>query len=420
MIKLSRPVDPIKVRVHLPGSKSISNRLLIIKHVLGLELTLHNTSNAEDTLLLQKALQQIASGSPATIDVHHAGTDLRFLTALLSVTPGKWRLTGSERIRQRPIAELVTALNLLGADITYLEKNNFPPLAINGKHLEGGTTEITAGVSSQFISALLLIAPLFKKGLQLLLKGDPVSAPYVKMTSALLQEFAVAVKHENNLISLQGSDHWQQTKQHTGKGSKTIESDWSSASYWYSICALSPGARIELTHLTEQSLQPDSALVGIFSELGVHTTFTGGGLVLQHKKSELTGFAGDFTDCPDIAQTVAVTCFGLGISSRLSGLKTLRIKETDRITALKNEFEKFGAKVVATEDTIQVEPPVRGPVTQQIEVATYNDHRMAMSFAPLALVYGHIGVQHHEVVDKSYPGFWEDLKSAGFSVNLRV
>ncbi|MES2678472.1 MAG: 3-phosphoshikimate 1-carboxyvinyltransferase [Bacteroidota bacterium] len=417
MIKLSRPLNPIKAQVRLPGSKSISNRLLIIKHVLGAGLTLHNISNAEDTALLQKALQQIAAGNAATIDVHHAGTDLRFLTALLSVTSGEWRLTGSERIKQRPIGELVTALKMLGAEISYEENINFPPLVIRGKRLQGGTTAIEAGVSSQFISALLLIAPLFEKGLQLSLKGDLVSAPYIQMTIKLLQEFGVMIQQEKNVISISKTGAEVQKNQAVDK---TIESDWSSASYWYSICALSPGAQIELGHLTEQSLQPDSAIAGIFSKLGVQTTFTGKGVVLRHIKAQLTEFDGDFTNCPDIAQTVAVTCFGLGIKARLTGLKTLRVKETDRIAALKNEFEKLGAKVIATTDTIEVEPVTTPATHSENTIATYNDHRMAMSFAPLAMVYGHIKIQHHQVVHKSYPDFWEDLKSAGFSVNLRV
>ena len=381
-----------------------------------MEMSLSNLSESEDTQLLQKALHQIKSHSAAVIDIHHAGPDLRFLTAFLSSKIGDWVLTGSSRIRERPVAPLVKALLELGAGITYLEKEGFPPLGIQGKVLKGGRISIDSSISSQFISALLLIAPTLEHGLELSLTGSGVSFPYVRMTLELLKEFGASVHHSGNTNRVSAS------VLHIPHSPYIIESDWSSASYWYSICALSGQAEIELLHLSGQSLQADSILPSLFENLGVKTMFKKNSILLTSKKPELHQLDYDFTECPDLAQTLALTCFGLGIEARLSGLKTLKIKETDRILALKTELEKFGAVIHATADALHIErrkPETRNQEPEIITVATYNDHRMAMSFAPLALVYSRIRIDDPAVVDKSYPGFWEDLKSAGFNVNLQ-
>ncbi len=422
MLQLSAPEHIIKATVQLAGSKSISNRLLILNEVLDLNLILENNSTSEDTLLLQNALDQIKNKKGGTIDIHHAGTDMRFLTALLATKEGEWILTGSERMKQRPVGELVNALRSLGAEISYLEKENFPPLKIKGKKLKGGQLEIDGSISSQFTSALLLISPTIENGLELSLKNEIVSWPYILMTLDLLSQFGLKVSTILNTIKVLPT---LDKKQETRNKKFFVESDWSAASYWYSIVALSKNAEITLVGLTKSSSQGDSVLQEIFTKLGVSSQFTNQGLVLTKNANVSTQFEYDFTDCPDLAQTIAVTCFALGIQAKLTGLKTLKIKETDRILALKTELEKFGAMVVITENSIEIKDARRKTQDQLptadcqlITTETYNDHRMAMSFAPLSLVFGPLNIQNPEVVSKSYPLFWEHLKSVGFSVNL--
>lgn len=415
MLQLSAPEHIKKTTIQLAGSKSISNRLLILNEVLNLNLALENNSTSEDTFLLQSALMQIKNKKGGTVDIHHAGTDMRFLTALLATKEGDWILTGSDRMKQRPIGELVNALRSLGADISYLEKENFPPLKIIGKKLKGGQLEIDGSISSQFTSALLLISPTFEDGLELTLKNEIVSWPYILMTLDLLSQFGLRVSTVLNTINISPT---RNTKHEAINNPFSIESDWSAASYWYSIVALSKNAEITLTGLNKSSSQGDSVLPIIYEELGVSSQFTNEGLLLTKNSNVSTQFEYDFTNCPDLAQTVAVTCFGLGIKANLKGLKTLKIKETDRIVALKTELEKFGANVEINSDSLTIletrnkKPETRNPIN------TYNDHRMAMSFAPLALAFGPLDIQNPEVVSKSYTLFWEDLKSVGFSVNL--
>ncbi|MEO6302997.1 MAG: 3-phosphoshikimate 1-carboxyvinyltransferase [Bacteroidia bacterium] len=416
MLLLSAPEHIKTTNIHLSGSKSITNRLLILNEVLNLDLHLENSSTSEDTLLLRNALKEIKNKNSATIDIHHAGTDMRFLTAFLSTKEGEWTLTGSERMKQRPVGELVSALQNLGADITYLEKENFPPLKIKGKKLKGGKIEIDGSVSSQFISALLLISPSFENGLELTLKNETVSWPYILMTLDLLSEFGMKVSTVSNTINV---SQIKNEKQETGTKKFIVESDWSSASYWFSIVALSKNAEITLIGLTDHSSQGDSVLPEIFKQLGVTSTFKNNKLVLT-KNSDVTDlFEYDFTNCPDLAQTIAITCFGLGIKALLTGLKTLKLKESDRIVALKTELEKFGANVEITVNSLTISE-TKNPKQETIQtINTYNDHRVAMSFAPLALLYKSLYIQNPEVVSKSYPLFWEDLKSVGFSVNLQ-
>lgn len=416
MLTLEAPHKPVAASVKLSGSKSISNRWLLLNHLFNAGLQFQNLSDAEDTQLLQTALNQIKAGNPATLHVNHAGSNMRFLTALLALTPGSWTLTGSERLKQRPIHTLVQALDLLGADISYLEKTNHLPLRINGKQLDGGEVDIAADISSQFVSAMLLVSAAFKNGLTLRLKGDRVSEAYVQMTLAILKQAGIKVKQNAAGWQIAGG---QSIAIKTGEEIQ-VESDWSSASYWYSFCALSKGSVIRLNGLQQTSLQPDSVLPHIYSQLGVESQFSGNHLLLSHKQTQKQSFDYNFTNCPDIAQTLAVTCFGLGMEARLTGLKTLTLKESDRITALKTELGKFGAKVDASEDSLIIHKSVNTQVPAlHTVVNTYNDHRMAMSFAPLALIYHQISFNDGTVVSKSYPGFWHDLKNAGFSVNLQ-
>ncbi len=351
MLLLSAPENIKNTNIRLSGSKSISNRLLILKEILALNITFENISTSEDTQHLQRALEQIKNKKTTTIDIGHAGTDMRFLTAYLATKEGDWILTGSDRMKQRPIGELVNALQTLGADISYLEKENFPPLKIRGKKLPGGKTEIDGSISSQFISALLLIAPKFENGLELTLKNEIVSRPYILMTLDLLSEFGIKVSTVLNTIKILPTPN---EKQETRNKTFFVESDWSAASYWYGLVALSKNGTVTLNGLTKSSSQGDSVLPEIYKELGVSSEFKEGQLILTKKSTSTKSFAYDFTNCPDLAQTVAVTCFGLGIKAELTGLKTLKIKETDRILALKTELEKFGAAVDFTSDSLTI------------------------------------------------------------------
>ncbi len=413
MIEISAGTHKLDSCIQISGSKSISNRLLILKTLLNSDLVIENLSDSEDTQLLQKALTSVKNKSQTLIDIHHAGTDMRFLTALLSVTEGEWILTGSERMKERPIGELVNALRALGADITYPEKENYPPLKIQGKKLKGGTVDINSSISSQFVSALLLIAPVLERGLVLRLKGKSVSRPYIDMTISLLKDFGFEVQESSQTFTVLPSPVLRVPS------SVTVESDWSSASYWYSICALSPNSTLELRSFSKTSMQADSVLPLIFRDLGVETVVKGASLLLTHSHPLVKTFRYDFTDCPDIAQTIAVTCFALGIKAELHGLSTLKVKETDRLLALKQELEKCGATVSITSDSIHIDRRSTSHNSLAPQIHTYNDHRMAMSFAPLALVFGKLKIDAPEVVHKSYPAFWEDLKSLGFNVNLQ-
>ncbi len=421
MLILKAPQHILNSTIRLSGSKSITNRLLILKDVLELDLSLENISTSEDTQHLQKALEKIKNKTHAIIDVGSAGTDMRFLTAYLACKEGEWTLTGSDRMKQRPIGELVNALQSIGADISYLEKDTFPPLKIKGKKLKGGKIEIDGSISSQFISALLLISAKFENGLELILKNDIVSWPYILMTLDLLSEFSIKASTVLNTIKISSS-----STLHLPSSIYYIESDWSAASYWYSLIALSKNATITLRGLKKSSSQGDSVLQNMYKELGVTSEFKNELLMLAKNSTPTKNFAYDFTNCPDLAQTLAVTCFGLGIKAELTGLKTLKIKETDRILALKTELEKFGAIISITENSIHINDKrlktqdVLSTIDDRpLTIETYNDHRMAMSFAPLALVFGALSIQDPGVVSKSYPLFWEDLKSVGFSVNLQ-
>lgn len=411
-LKLTYKPQPAtrQLQFAITGSKSETNRLLLLQ-ALYPNLTLENTSNSDDSEVMSKALQnaQPATRNPQLIDVHHAGTAMRFLTAFFAIQEGKEViLTGSTRMKERPIKILVEALKQLGAEISYEEQAGFPPLSIKGKKLTRSKVSLPANVSSQYISALLLIAPKLENGLELTLEGEITSVPYIKMTLTLLNEIGVETSFVDNIISV----HSQFTIHNS---QFTIESDWSSASYWYSIMALSEiGTEITLSSYKPNSLQGDSALVEIYSAFGVETIFENNSILLRKTHNpKLTTHNLQLNNCPDIAQTIAVTCFGLGLPCHLTGLHTLKIKETDRLEALKAELTKLGAHVTVTNDSLTLSQSEN--INPNISIKTYQDHRMAMAFAPLALKVP-IVIEEAEVVSKSYPTFWTDLKSAGFSV----
>ncbi len=392
--------------IKVTGSKSESNRLLLLQ-ALYPEIEIENLSNSDDSILMRNALNT----SSDVIDIHHAGTAMRFLTAFLSIRENRQvELTGSKRMKERPIKILVSALKDLGANIKYLDNKGFPPLKINGKKLIGGKVSLKANVSSQYISALLLIAPKLKKGLKLKLKGEITSTPYIKMTLSLLDQIGVKTKFENNTIRVKPfSKSLNSTK-------LIVESDWSSASYYYSIIALSEvGTQIKLASYKQDSLQGDSVLSEIYKEFGVSTTFDNNSITLIKSKNvnNQSLIDLDLANAPDIAQTIAVTCFGLGLECNLKGLHTLKIKETDRLFALKTELEKLGGSVAITNDSMHLSASQE--MKNAIEIATYNDHRMAMAFAPLALKTSLV-INHANVVSKSYPDFWSDLESIGISI----
>ncbi|MBL0013745.1 MAG: 3-phosphoshikimate 1-carboxyvinyltransferase [Flavobacterium sp.] len=398
--------------ISIAGSKSETNRLLVLQ-ALYPNIELQNISTSDDSNVMVKALTTI-NHQPSTtnhfIDIHHAGTAMRFLTACFAIQEGREiLLTGSARMKERPIQILVEALQELGADIAYEEAIGFPPLRIKGKKLLHSKVSLQANVSSQYISALLLIAPKLENGLHLTLKGELTSVPYIQMTLDLLNQIGINTKFNQNTIEV-----FPSTINHQ-PSTIVVESDWSSASYFYSIIALSKaGTQITLSSFKPNSLQGDSALAEIYTSFGVETTFNSNSITLRKTNLQLTTYNAHLNNTPDLAQTIIVTCVGLGIGCHLTGLLTLKIKETDRLAALQNELTKLGATVTTTEDAIILEP--KTAVHSNIQIETYNDHRMAMAFAPLALRVP-ITIVNAEVVSKSYPNFWNDLKSIGFHIN---
>ena len=390
--------------IEITGSKSESNRMLLLQ-ALYPELKIVNVSNSDDSQLMTNALKATSK----FIDIHHAGTAMRFLTAFFTMQEGREvTLTGSQRMKERPIKILVDALKTLGAQIEYLESDGYPPLKILGKKLTKSKVTLQANVSSQYISALLLIASKLENGLELILKGEITSVPYIKMTLSLLEEIGVRTLFKDNLIAIKPKTNKSVTN------TLVVESDWSSASYFYSILALSKvGTEISLSSYKDNSLQGDSVLADIYKHFGVTTIFKENTLLLKKESQALKSIALNLKNAPDIAQTIAVTCFGLGMPCDLTGLHTLKIKETDRLVALKTELEKLGGQVEITNNSLHLARATN--INNMVSIATYNDHRMAMAFAPLALKKS-IAIEDAGVVSKSYPTFWNDLKSIGFKI----
>ena len=394
--------------ITVPGSKSESNRLLILKGIYP-NLLIDNLSNSDDTISLRKGIEQING----IVDVDHAGTAMRFLTAYFASKKGvDIIITGSKRMQERPIRILVEALNDLGADIHYLKNEGFPPLKIIGKDLNASSVILNATISSQYISALMLMAPALKNGLTINLEGKITSAPYIKMTLNLIQKAGVSGSFNTNRIQIKPTSTIESSR-------LKVESDWSSASYYYSIIALSSNLEVTLNNFTKNSIQGDSKISVIFEKLGVKTVFNelDNSIHLRKIKTEISDHLSlNLNDTPDIAQTIAVTCFGLGIHCNLEGLKTLKIKETDRLLALKTELEKLGAHVAITDQSIEVFRSKK--IIENSTIETYQDHRMAMAFAPLVFKVP-INILDPNVVTKSYATFWEDLVKIGIEVQLK-
>lgn len=468
------PRFPLKLNASLalPTSKSLCARALVVNHLCEQPVHLEGLSDCDDTQAILQGLEALRNSedAPLRVDIGAAGTAMRFLTALFAATPQlDVVITGSQRMQERPIGALVTALQAAGADISYVEKEGYPPLHIRGKQLEGGTLALPSNISSQYVSALLMIAPTMRRGLQLELVGKVASAPYIRMTMQVMKAFGVETKWENNLISIESgqryartqSSHCGTTKETEQAASYTIECDWTAASYWYEIVALHPDqtARVLLRGLREASEQGDSVCARWFEALGVMTTFTAEGAILEkstkspqvalecdnstsednelssqtddnfcesneclsqatchssqavhHSYKDAPPLLLDFTAAPDLAQTFVVTCALLSRPFHFKGLESLRIKETNRIAALIAELQKLGKHIEAIgEGELRYTAQNDSSPTQPITIATYDDHRMALAFAPAALLFPQLSIEHPEVVAKSYPHYWRDL-----------
>ena len=382
--KVSHPTKLVECEIDLPSSKSISNRLLIIKSLCEEDFTITNLSVSDDTKSLQKAL----NSTDKIIDVGAAGTSFRFLTSYLSTLVGKeFNLTGSDRMKKRPIQKLVDVLIKMGSQIEYLEKEGFPPLKILGTELKGGEIEIDAAVSSQFISSILLISPTLEKGLTINILGNIVSKPYIKMTLMLMEEFGISHSWNGNKIEIKSQKYITKNC--------SIETDWSASSFWFQIASLSESCKITLNGLSKSSIQGDKNVMDLYKELGVNSEFKNNALILTKNSNSSFSNKIDLLDYPDLYQPLKCSVFAKNLNTQFLGLQTLKNKETNRIDAVEKEFQNLTSSKI---------------------IETYEDHRMAMSFAPLCLKYGELQINNIEVVSKSYPNFWKDLEKGGFRI----
>ncbi len=394
----------IKANIVISGSKSETNRLLILQRLFS-NISIENLSDSDDSVYMQNAL----STCERVINIGHAGTAMRFLTSYFSIYEGREVvLTGSERMRDRPIKLLIDTLNYLGAEIKYEKKTGYPPIKIKGKKIVKNTAKISGGVSSQYISSILLVASKLEKGLELELVGKITSTPYINMTLSLLRSLGIEVSFKGSKIKVL-------PKLNIKNQNIIIESDWSSASYFYSIISSSAiGSEIVLSTFKKDSLQGDSCLANIYNHFGVRTVFTNSSIILKKvEKSNINTLNLDLITAPDIAQTIAVTCFSEGVGCNLTGLHTLKIKETDRLIALDNELKKLGADISVSNKSLHLKPSTK--INSNISIETYNDHRMAMAFAPLSMKTS-IKIKDSEVVTKSYKKFWDDIKQIGIKI----
>ena len=405
-LEITSPLS-VRAEIALPYSKSISNRVLLMDALGGNKSVLLNISDCDDTCVMRRALRS----EGAVADVMAAGTAMRFLTAYYAATEGSHLLTGTERMRQRPIHALVDALRALGAKIGYAGKEGFPPLHIEGRRLDGGCLRMPGHISSQYISALLMTAPCFKEGLRLTLDGEIVSRPYIDMTMRLMHDFGVAARWEGKDTIVVPPSAYEPRR-------FVVEADWSAASYWYEVAALAEDAEITLSGLFEDSCQGDSKVAELFRALGVETRFVPEGVVLRKQETRVSSWECDFTAQPDLAQTFVVACALKGIPFRFTGLQSLRIKETDRISALVKEMGKLGYVLESQGDSVlSWDGNRRGLLSSAVPaIDTYEDHRMAMAFAPACLRLPKVRINDPHVVSKYYPSYWDDLRKAGFSV----
>jgi 3-phosphoshikimate 1-carboxyvinyltransferase len=400
-IRLRHKSGSVVGKIQVTGSKSESNRMLLLQALFP-QIELTNLSNSDDTVAMKSGLES----EDALVDIGHAGTTMRFLTAYFSTIENQEKtLTGSQRMQERPIGILVDALRQLGADITYLKNEGYPPLLIKGKKLSANEVRLSADISSQYITALMLIAPRLAGGLRLHLQGKITSVPYIKMTQYLLHDIGIEASFSDQTIEIS-------PKMDIDATTHAVESDWSSASYYFGIAALAKEADIHLSTYKENSLQGDRVLMNIYEQLGVQSSIENNTLYLQKQALHSTSIQLDLSNAPDIAQTIVVSCYGLGIACDIKGLHTLKIKETDRLVALQNELTKLGATIEITDRSLHLHKR-NNPIRPNVLIETYHDHRMAMAFAPLALLVP-IRIQDADVVTKSYPGFWKDLEMNGF------
>ncbi len=387
--------------INLPASKSISNRLLAIRFLSQNDFEIKNLSTSDDTVLMETLLAEMQECRSAELDCENAGTVFRFLTAICAITEGNWTLTGCAQMQKRPIKPLVDALKSLGATIEYLGEDGFPPLRIQGKTLEGGDIKIDSSISSQFISALLLIAPCMKNGLNITLDGEHVSLPYIQMTANLIHKAgAKANFDEQGNIKIEGL--------YTDEiPAFTVEADWTSASYFYALAVLAKEADLFIPNLQKDSIQGDAIVAELFDPFGIKTRFTEeGAQITKCMRPEDVSYM-DFTNHPDLAQTMAVLCAMLGLEADLSGVETLKYKETDRLLALRTELKKIGIRTEYDEGSLLIFP---ANIYVNEPIATYNDHRMAMAFSLLSARLNDIQIENPEVVSKSFPGYWEELR----------
>jgi 3-phosphoshikimate 1-carboxyvinyltransferase len=414
-ITIHKKESTLQGKVQLPFSKSESNRALILKVLHGQSVMVHNLSDAEDTIQLNRCLRMIdtcgASGLPMVVDVNNAGTAMRFLTAYLAILPGKWFLTGCNRMQERPVLALVNALKQIGAEIEYSNNRGFPPLLIKGSNLKGGHIKLDASISSQFISALLMIAPTLEYGLKLSLEGNFISQPYVVMTLSMLKEFGINAEYSEREIIV--------PPQEFKNNLFSVSPDWSAASYVYEIAALSESAELLIYGLKEDSFQGDRVVTKIYEKLGIQSKFTEEGLLLTKTGDVVDFFEYNFVDCPDLAQAALATCVGLGIEGKFIGLQSLKIKETDRVAKMNDEFEIFGYSLTEknSEWFLKKEKEVNYEKVDRLFLS-YEDHRMAMSIAPLVLKTGIMKIENPDVVVKSFPSYWKMLEALGFKLEL--
>lgn len=422
LISITKPAHPISMDVDLPASKSISNRLLILHALSDGRFNIENLSTADDTVLLKNLLRKIRhhqssnnSVEMCELDAKNAGTVLRFLTAFLCLLPGRWMLTGSERMRQRPVKPLVDALLALGADIRYSAMPGFPPLIINGSALRGGKVQLDISESSQFASALMLIAPFLDNGLTINFSGEIASLPYIKMTAGLLKQLAIDTEPGNKIVRVKPGKIMQTTIR--------VEPDWSAASYWFQMAAIERDFQVLLKNLSFRSLQGDAALGDLFMKLGVASKQVSEGILIQSKNDpDRKNFSQDFlkfnlSQHPDLAPAIAATCVARNLHAQLCGISNLRIKESDRLQALQAELSKINPEIfIDHNDDLVIPVASKLVMGKGIRFKTYADHRMAMALAPLALSCGEVIVEDPDVVNKSYPEFWKHLANAGFEI----
>jgi 3-phosphoshikimate 1-carboxyvinyltransferase len=416
-IKVSCKKKSLSGTITLTGSKSECNRALVIEALSDQKVKVSNLSEAADTVTLAGILRQENAAltnatAPQEVNIGPAGTAMRFLTAFFTMQEGEVILTGTQRMKQRPIGILVDALRSLGAAIDYVENDGFPPILIKGKFdQKSAVVSIKGDISSQYITALLLIAPKLPLGLQLNIEGELTSRPYVEMTLAMLKQAGIKYEWHGQTIHI--------PNQGFNEALLYVEPDWSAASYWYSIAALADEAELFLPGLTSYSLQGDSAIGEIMANFGITSQFKDGGVLIKKEPKALVRKHFDFKPCPDLAQTVIVCCAALGHEATFTGLETLKIKETDRIKALQDELAPMGVQLIEQDETYTLDCSNRF-IPEKMFIHTYDDHRMAMAFAPLALVIPELEIEDHLVVEKSYPGFWKDLQHIGFDLTIKT